>query len=234
MVRLTNQERAQAGLPELKPSDHLRQAAREHSRLMAERGELSHQLRGEPELSTRVAAQGVRFNSIGENVSLTSQQPPAQRAHAGLMRSPPHRANILAKDFNQIGVGVARRGNLYYITEDFVRGFTAMSAADAEQAAFGALNDFRRKQHMQSLRLVRLDRLNTMACEPRTTLDRLLAAFISSRGAVLSTTWTPGELSRPMIEMASEESAREVSLKACPMEEARGGNGGFRIAAVFF
>src|SRR4051812_5511751 len=234
MLRLTNQERAQRGVPALRRDEKLTEAARLHSKLMAERRKLEHQLDGEPELSARVARQGVRFNSVGENVSMTSEQPPAEQSHRGLMNSPPHRANILNGEFNSVGIAVAKTGDTYYVTEDFARSFAQASAAEAEQAVARAMNDLRKERHLAALRVVALDRLNQIACRPETDLRTLLNRFATSRGAVVFTTWQPGQLPAQMVEMSAESSVTAVSLKACEMESARGGSGGFKVAAVFF
>src|SRR5438876_9678197 len=81
LLQLVNHERESRGLPTLKLDERLTQAARAHTRLLAAHGSLSHQFEGELDLSERVAKAGVRFNSIAENVSLTSDDPPADSAH---------------------------------------------------------------------------------------------------------------------------------------------------------
>ena len=119
MQRRANQERVRVGLPELEEDEHLVAAARAHSKRMAERGVLSNQLPEEPELKVRVSRTGLRFDAVAENVSATNDADPAASSHGGLMHSPGHRANILGAASNAIGVGVARRGDAYYITQDF-------------------------------------------------------------------------------------------------------------------
>src|SRR4029077_19515375 len=66
---LINHEREKAGLNKLEWSDQLANAARDHSRLMDEHQDLSHQFAGEPGLQQRLGATGARFNSVAENVA---------------------------------------------------------------------------------------------------------------------------------------------------------------------
>lgn len=141
LVRLVNGERARAGLQPLSVDERLTQVARQHSQTMADKNALSHQFGGEPGVRQRIAATDIRFNYSGENVAYDAN---AERAHDGLMHSPPHRANILKPEFNAIGIGVVRQGNVIYVTQDFARRLPEVSINDAEQqiaSAFARLRE---------------------------------------------------------------------------------------------
>src|SRR5271157_6069199 len=58
---LGNQARAQAGLASLAWDRALAAAALQHCRMMAAAGPVSHQYRGEPDLSSRAALAGAHF-----------------------------------------------------------------------------------------------------------------------------------------------------------------------------
>lgn len=237
LLRLVNQERAKAGLPALRVDPSLTSAARAHSERMARQKLLAHQLAGEASMSQRIAATGLRFNAAGENVSSAQapdQATAASTAHRGLMSSPPHRANILSPDYNSVGIGVARQGNTYFTTEDFAKAYDAATPADAERIIAGKVNDVRRRQSLPALRLVTLDRLSAMACANDANVQTLLKSFSSARSAAVFTTWTPDELPSTMSKLAGEDGLTAISLQACPMPPARGGSGGFKVAAVFF
>ena len=107
LFQLANQERARAGLPALQWDERLQRAAREHSQLMAQHGELSHDFAGEPPLSKRLAARDIRLDNDAENVAYDGS---AEHAHQGFLHSPPHRANIMNPKYNAGGVGVPRKG----------------------------------------------------------------------------------------------------------------------------
>ncbi len=55
----------------------------------------------------RIAAAGITYKAAGENLAYAAN---VDLAHAGLMRSPGHRANILETDFGRVGIGVIDGG----------------------------------------------------------------------------------------------------------------------------
>ncbi|HXZ81833.1 MAG TPA: CAP domain-containing protein [Terriglobales bacterium] len=118
LLEMLNQSRIQQGLAPLRMDQRLTAAAREHSRVMADRGQLSHQLPGEANLSRRLRDSQVAFISAGENIDMGNGW---QQAHSAFMASPPHRANILDDDYENVGIGVVERHGTYWITEDFAR-----------------------------------------------------------------------------------------------------------------
>lgn len=120
IARLVNRERQARGLPALVMDERLRLVAREHSALMATTGEVDHELPGEPRFLLRLQSQRLRFDASGENVAFNLD---AAGAHAALMNSPGHRANILREQYNSIGVGVLQTPTGIYVTQDFIRGF---------------------------------------------------------------------------------------------------------------
>jgi hypothetical protein len=237
LFRLVNVERVKAGVPPLRLESKLTDAARAHSTVMAQRKTLAHTLPGAPDLSQRVGATGLRFNAVAENISSaqgSDESSPAEVAHAGLMNSPPHRANILSPDYNSIGIGVVRQGNTYYTAEDFARAYAAMAPPEAEQTIATTINAARRRHSMPPLRSVPLERLSTIACRDTTSVQTLLQSFPSARSALVFTTWTPQDLPPRVTELAEEQGVTAVSLHACSMPSAHGGSGGFKVAAVFF
>jgi uncharacterized protein YkwD len=118
ILDLTNKARAREDLPPLTPSAQLFEAARGHSANMARQGKMEHNLDGKKP-SDRVTATGYRWSRVAENIAETDGDPLAV-IFKGWMESPPHRANILNKDFTEIGIGIARndKGDIYY-TQDF-------------------------------------------------------------------------------------------------------------------
>ena len=111
-----NQARQARGLPALHWDDRLAAAARRHAEVMAKRGEAQHGFEGEPGLSARVKQAGVHFHWLSENVT---QGPTPRFIHSQFMNSPPHRANILDREMDSIGVGVVERNRQFFAVEDF-------------------------------------------------------------------------------------------------------------------
>ena len=111
-----NQARRAYGLSPLRWNDSLAAAARRHAGVMAERGSAQHGFEGEPSLSARVRQAGAHFSWLSENVT---QGPTPGFIHLQFVNSPPHRANILDRDMDSIGVGVVERGGQLFAVEDF-------------------------------------------------------------------------------------------------------------------
>ena len=111
-----NQARRAQGLPPLRWDETLAAAARHHAEVMDEHGSAQHGFEGEPSLSVRVKQAGVHFSWLSENVT---QGPTSDFIHTQFMKSPPHRANILDRDMDTIGVGVVEQGGQLFAVEDF-------------------------------------------------------------------------------------------------------------------
>ena len=109
MVARVNAERAAAGLPALKRHPLLDEAAIKHACDMEAKGYFAHEGRDGSTPMTRVKRTGYAPCGAAENIS--QGYPSAESAMAGLMQSAGHRANILRRQVNEIGVGVAHGQN---------------------------------------------------------------------------------------------------------------------------
>lgn len=113
-VALLNADRAAHGLPPLRINLTLAALAREYAQDMIDRGYFSHVSPEGEAFSDRLARYGVDFRSAGENLGVNGSVAAAERM---LMNSPAHRANILGKDFAEVGIGVrsAADGSVYVV-----------------------------------------------------------------------------------------------------------------------
>jgi uncharacterized protein YkwD len=107
MLRLINQERLKEGLPALVWDEAAAKVARAHSVDMFKRGYFSHENPDGLSPFDRMEKAGITYSAAGENLAYAAT---VELAHAGLMRSPGHRANILEKDFGRVGIGVIDGG----------------------------------------------------------------------------------------------------------------------------
>jgi uncharacterized protein YkwD len=162
LFRMINRERAQDGVPELEWNQWLALAARKHAAEMARRRQLSHQFPGEPALLDRIAATSIRFDAVAENVALG---PTAAGIQDDWMHSPGHRANILDRSYNAIGVAVVRRGDDLYAVTDFAHSVAALSASELEDAVANAINQARARKGLSPLARRRDPELRSYACE---------------------------------------------------------------------
>jgi hypothetical protein len=113
-----NRERASKGLPALKWDEGLAGAARKHAEVMAEENVVQHQLPGEPNLVTRAQNAGASFSRVTENIGKAVY---AGEFHDGWMHSPGHRANILDKNVDAVGIAVVEGGEYLFGVEDFAQ-----------------------------------------------------------------------------------------------------------------
>ncbi|MCD4748459.1 MAG: CAP domain-containing protein [Thermoanaerobaculales bacterium] len=104
MLNLINAERIDHGLGVLEWNPSLAHIARAHSRDIVQNDFFGHRSPGHGGLRERLSAGGYLASGFRENLA---RDPLLRSAHESLMASPGHRANILASDVSQIGVGVA-------------------------------------------------------------------------------------------------------------------------------
>ncbi len=113
----TNATRRSAGLPALLRSVNLMQAAQLQADQMVKAGRMGHELADQPfpTLKARLAAVQYAPRAAGENIA--EGQRSAGQVLTMWMDSSAHRANILSRDYTEIGTGVAaaRNGRLYFV-----------------------------------------------------------------------------------------------------------------------
>jgi uncharacterized protein YkwD len=110
VLALLNAERTSSGLPALRRVQALEQAAQAYSEAMmrATAGGpvfLSHLGPDGSTLGRRVGATGYVWYSLGETLAAGQKSP--QQLVAEWMSSPLHRANVLSREYRDIGLGVA-------------------------------------------------------------------------------------------------------------------------------
>lgn len=101
VVKLVNEERAKAGLPALNMMTDITAAA--NVRAVEIKQSFSHTRPDGSSFSTALKEQGVSFRGSGENIAWGQKTP--EQVMNGWMNSDGHRANILNKNFKNIGVG---------------------------------------------------------------------------------------------------------------------------------
>jgi len=107
MVTLVNQERTKAGLQTLKVDNTLVELARKKSQDMIDKNYFGHTSPTYGSPFDMMKKAGVSYYTAGENLAGAGS---VESAHASLMASSGHRANILNARFNYFGVGIAAGG----------------------------------------------------------------------------------------------------------------------------
>lgn len=116
LFELVNKERAKADLPALRPHPLLFKAARAHAANMAKQRKMEHNLDGKRP-AQRVEETGYDWGKVAENLITADQTDvPLKKIVKGWMDSKIHRENILLKDINETGLGIATnaKGEIYY------------------------------------------------------------------------------------------------------------------------
>jgi len=121
IYRQVNDYRQSRGLARLTRDRRMSEIAREHSGWMAARGKLSH--RGADGRFRRLQDSPTQLRSFAENVAYNlGHDSPAQVAVDGWIRSPGHHSNMIRRDDELTGIGVARaRDGSWYLTQLFGR-----------------------------------------------------------------------------------------------------------------
>jgi hypothetical protein len=105
IFELLNRARIEEGLDPLAWSAPLAEVGEGHATEMYVEGYFSHTSPVTGTVADRVADAGIPYLVVGENLALAAT---ARTAHAGLMDSPGHRANIVGERFTRVGIGVIR------------------------------------------------------------------------------------------------------------------------------
>jgi Cysteine-rich secretory protein family len=233
IFRLLNQERTQGGLPALQWDDRLANAAVDHTRLLAEHKELSHQFNHEPALRQRYVRYNIRLDRAGENVAYDST---VEGAHEGFMHSPPHRANILSPDYDAVGVGVIFSGDRYYVTQDFAHMVPEMASKTVEDEIATRVQQVRAQQRQAQLKRVTLAEVRGMACRmakddrPEPELARSVGG---ARYFVAYTMTDPKQLPSNLTNLRTASDVDRFAVGACFQSTPSYPNGVYWVMVVF-
>lgn len=116
MLDLINSERVKKGVKPLIADSRLVKAARLKSQDMIDNDYFAHESAKYGAPSELVAAQGVSYHCVGENLARSGT---VQQAHRGLMGSPGHRQNILNPQFRLIGIGIIKGRRGVTVSQEF-------------------------------------------------------------------------------------------------------------------
>lgn len=108
VLKLVNQERSKVGLQPLKLSDKLTNIAYTKAKDMADKGYFSHNSPTYGSPFDMLKQFGVSYSYAGENIA--AGQKSAEEVMNSWMNSSGHKANILNKNYTEIGVGFFRGG----------------------------------------------------------------------------------------------------------------------------
>lgn len=147
-----NRDRAGKGLPPLAFDEALADIARYHANDMHAHRFFAHDSPTSGSLDDRMAAAGYLASVARENLA---EAPDVDQAEDGLLASPGHHANLMAKDITHLGVGIVRGGladadNLLFV-QVFASPLEMQSADEAVGQALEKIREAREARRLPGL-----------------------------------------------------------------------------------
>ncbi len=230
-----NQSRAEAGVPPLKLSPKLVEAARRHCLLLVQHHVPSHQFSGEPSLTERLRSAGLFFSTAAENVGMNTE---LSDVNSMFLRSPGHRTNMLNPAYDAAGIGVVHAGSAYWVTEDFAKLTPELSAEQAEDEAAAAVEAKWKHAHAGPLKRVKVEGLPSFACKAARAGGKLQSTPVTYEGrparqVFAYSTADPSSLTPQLDSALDTIHFSAYAVAACTPQEAES-NGQFWIVMAFF
>ena len=242
-----NQSRELAGVQPLRRDESLRAAALAHARRMVASGRLEHQFSGEPSLLERIAQVSpmvgsktdaqkdeLKIDRAGENIANATCAPGANEV---LMRSAPHRRNLLDRGFNVAGVAAIWSHGRLYVVQDFAHEVPSYSADESAKLVGRAVDAIRQEAGLPELVQLRPPHLDEAACslakESRPNA-RLLAASYDNRKIITYTQSRPEVLPQGALRLLRDPGVQQVAVGACYARNAAYPTGIYWVAILLY
>ena len=241
LLELANKNRELAGAPPLHMDESLREAARVHARRMVATGQLEHQLSGEPALIQRIAlVSPLKMDRVGENLAYAGC---AMDANDVLMRSPPHRENLLNRGFNIAGIAAVWSKGKLYVVQDFGREVPSYTAQQSEQLIGRAIGETRQQAGLSELVKLTPPNLGAAACslaqESRPNAHLLATSYgneneNASRKIITYTQSHPEVLPQGALRLLRDPGVRQFAVSACYARNAAYPTGMYWVAILLY
>jgi len=148
-LRLLNEFRASQRLPAVKLDEEISKFAQDYAEQMAAEDFFSHiDLSGnDPDARRKLAGLSL---PVGENLARDSK---TEYAHAGLLRSAAHRADILVPEWTRVGLGIAEdtNGQLFFVQEFSTDLLVEENSAEFKSELYELINSRRREENTVEL-----------------------------------------------------------------------------------
>ena len=238
LLQAANRSRELAGVPPLRMEERLREAARAHARRMIASQRLEHQLSGEPSLLERIALvsplSGLKIDRAGENIANATCAPGANDA---LMRSAPHRENLLDRAFNVAGIAAIWSKGKLYVVQDFAHEVPSYSAQQSGKLVGRSVSEMRQLAGLPELVQLAPPNLDQAACslasENRPNA-RLLATAYDNRKIITYTQSHPEILPQGALRMLRNPGVRQFAVGACYARNAAYPTGMYWVAILLY
>jgi len=227
----------------LRMDESLREAAKAHARRMVDSERLDHQFSGELSLVERIAQvspltgaldTALKIDRAGENVAYA---PCAPDVHETLMRSPPHRENLLDRGFNTVGVAAIWSKGRLYVVQDFAHEVPSYSAQQSSKLVGRAIDEMRQQAGLPELVQLTPPKLDESACSlarENPPNAHLLATAYENRKIITYTQSHPEILPQAALRMLRDPGARQFAVGACYARSAAYPNGTYWVAILLY
>jgi uncharacterized protein YkwD len=235
LLEWANQSRKLAGVPPLRMEESLRDAARAHAWRMVQSEQLEHQLSGELSLLERIAdVSPLKMDRAGENIAYATC---ALSANDVLMRSTPHRENLLDRGFNVAGVAAIWSKGRLYVVEDFAHQVPSYTAEQSGKLVGRAIDEMRQQAGLSELVQLTPPNLDEAACslarESRPNAH-LLAAAYDNRKIIAYTENRPDVLPQGALRLLRDPGVRQFAVGACYARNAAYPTGTYWVAILLY
>jgi uncharacterized protein YkwD len=234
-----NQSRELAGVPPLGRNESLREAALAHAQRMVESERLEHQFSGEHSLLERIAQVSpmdgaLKVDRAGENIANATCAPGANEV---LMRSAPHRHNLLDRGFNVAGMAAIWSHGRLYVVQDFAHEVPSYSAKQSGQLVGRAVAAIRQEAGLPELAQLTPPNLDEAACslaKENQPNARLLATSYDNRRIITYTQSRPEVLPQGALRLLRDPGVQQFAVGACYARNAAYPTGTYWVAILLY
>jgi hypothetical protein len=180
----------------------------------------------------------LKIDRAGENIAYASD---AAVANDALMRSPPHRVNLLDRRFNVAGIAAIWSKGRLYVVQDFAHEVPSYSAQQSGKLVSRAIGEIRQQAGLSELvQLTRPD-LDAAACslsrESRPNAHLLDTAYDNRNANRKTITYTqsrPEVLPQAALSMLRDPGVRQFAVGACYARNAAYPTGIYWVAILLY
>lgn len=235
LLEAANQSRGAVGVPPLRMDESLRAAAREHAWRMIGSNRLDHQLPGEPALLERIAqVSPLRMDRAGENLAYATC---AAGANDVLMRSTPHRQNLLDRSFNVAGIAAIWSNGKLYVVQDFAHEVPSYSPQLTGELVGRSVDGTRQEAGLPALAQLTPPNLDEAACKlanENRPNAHLLAASFDNRKIITYTQSRPEVLPAGALHLLQDPGVRQFAVGSCYARNAAYPTGMYWVAILLY
>jgi uncharacterized protein YkwD len=235
LLEAANKNRELAGVAPFRMDESLRAAARAHAQRMVATEQLEHRLPGEQSLLERIAQTStLKIDRVGENIAYAGS---GSTANETLMRSPPHRENLLDRGFNLAGIAAFWSKGRLYVVQDFAHEVPTYSAQEIGKLIARTVDELRQRAGLPDLIQRTPPKLDEAVCSlarENPPNARLIATAYDNRKIVTYTQSRPEVLPSAAVSMLRDPIIHQFAVGACHARNAAYPTGTYWVAILLY